>query len=87
MTSDNGLLTTIAWGLDGKITYALEGSVFVAGSAIQWLRDGMRMIRKAADTESYSTRSPLQKVSMSFLHSSDSVHPIGIRMREALFSA
>ena len=44
--SDNGLLTTIAWGLDGKVTYALEGSVFVAGSAIQWLRDGLRMIQK-----------------------------------------
>lgn len=56
VTSDNGLLTTIAWGLDGKITYALEGSVFVAGSAIQWLRDGMRMLQKAADSEMYSTR-------------------------------
>ncbi|WP_252503535.1 glycerol kinase GlpK [Sporosarcina sp. Marseille-Q4943] len=56
VASDNGLLTTIAWGLDGKITYALEGSVFVAGSAIQWLRDGMRMIQKAADSEMYSTR-------------------------------
>ncbi|MFS0688021.1 glycerol kinase GlpK [Sporosarcina sp. 179-K 8C2 HS] len=56
VTSENGLLTTIAWGLDGKITYALEGSVFVAGSAIQWLRDGMRMIQKAADSEMYSTR-------------------------------
>ena len=44
--SENGLLTTIAWGLDGKVTYALEGSVFVAGSAIQWLRDGLRMIQK-----------------------------------------
>ena len=39
--SENGLLTTIAWGLNGKVTYALEGSVFVAGSAIQWLRDGL----------------------------------------------
>ena len=56
VTSANGLLTTIAWGLDGKVTYALEGSVFVAGSAIQWLRDGMRMIQKAEDTEAYSTR-------------------------------
>lgn len=54
--SDNGLLTTIAWGLDGKVTYALEGSVFVAGSAIQWLRDSMRMIQKAGDSEMYSTR-------------------------------
>lgn len=56
VTSDNGLLTTIAWGLDGKITYALEGSVFVAGSAIQWLRDGMRMINKASDSETYANR-------------------------------
>ncbi|MHA6258786.1 glycerol kinase GlpK [Sporosarcina sp. CAU 1771] len=54
--SDNGLLTTIAWGLDGKVTYALEGSVFVAGSAIQWLRDGLRMINKASDTEDYTSR-------------------------------
>lgn len=56
MISENGLLTTIAWGLDGKITYALEGSVFVAGSAIQWLRDGLRMINKAADSEMYAKR-------------------------------
>lgn len=54
--SENGLLTTIAWGLDGKVTYALEGSVFVAGSAIQWLRDGLRMIQKASDSEAYATR-------------------------------
>lgn len=54
--SNNGLLTTIAWGIDGKVTYALEGSVFVAGSAIQWLRDGLRMIQKAEDSETYSTR-------------------------------
>jgi glycerol kinase len=50
VTSKNGLLTTIAWGVDGKITYALEGSVFVAGAAIQWLRDGLKMIEKASDT-------------------------------------
>ncbi len=49
--SDKGLLTTIAYGLDGKITYALEGSIFVAGSAIQWLRDGMRIISDASDSE------------------------------------
>lgn len=54
--SDNGLLTTIAWGLDGKVTYALEGSVFVAGSAVQWLRDGLRMIKSAADSESYAEK-------------------------------
>ncbi len=56
--SDNGLLTTIAWGLDGKVVYALEGSVFVAGSAIQWLRDGMRMLKNAADSEVYAKRVP-----------------------------
>ena len=48
--SKNGLLTTIAWGLDGKVNYALEGSIFVAGAAIQWLRDGMRLIDSAEET-------------------------------------
>ena len=48
--SKNGLVTTIAWGLDGKVTYALEGSIFVAGAAIQWLRDEMRLIDSAADS-------------------------------------
>lgn len=49
--SKNGLVTTIAWGLDGKVEYALEGSIFVAGAAIQWLRDEMRLIDSAADSE------------------------------------
>ena len=49
--SENGLVTTIAWGLDGKVNYALEGSIFVAGAAIQWLRDEMRLIDSAEDTE------------------------------------
>lgn len=49
--SDNGLVTTIAWGLDGKINYALEGSIFVAGAAVQWLRDEMRLIDSAMDSE------------------------------------
>ena len=52
--SHNGLLTTIAWGVNGKVEYALEGSVFVAGSAIQWLRDGMRLFEKSKDCEKYS---------------------------------
>ncbi|MDU7336678.1 MAG: glycerol kinase GlpK [Clostridium sp.] len=56
--SKNGLLTTIAWGLDGKVEYALEGSVFVAGAAIQWLRDGLRMIDNAAFTETYAKKVP-----------------------------
>ncbi len=49
--SKNGLVTTIAWGLDGKVEYALEGSIFVAGAAIQWLRDEMKFIDSAADSE------------------------------------
>ncbi|MBR3834877.1 MAG: glycerol kinase GlpK [Lachnospiraceae bacterium] len=49
--TDNGLVTTIAWGLDGKVTYALEGSIFVAGASIQWLRDEMQFIRNAAESE------------------------------------
>ena len=49
--SQNGLVTTIAWGLDGKVTYALEGSIFVAGAAIQWLRDEMRFIDSTPDSE------------------------------------
>lgn len=52
--SNNGLLTTIAWGVDGKVEYALEGSIFVAGAAIQWLRDELRMIKSAADSEEYA---------------------------------
>lgn len=49
--SDNGLLTTIAYGLDGQTHYALEGSIFVAGSAVQWLRDGLKMFDKARESE------------------------------------
>ena len=49
--SNNGLVTTIAWGLDGKVNYALEGSIFVAGAAIQWLRDELRIIDSAEDSE------------------------------------
>ncbi len=49
--SKNGLVTTIAWGLDGKVNYALEGSIFIAGAAIQWLRDELRFIESAADSE------------------------------------
>lgn len=49
--SNNGLLTTIAWSLSGKLTYALEGSVFIGGASVQWLRDQMKMINKSADSE------------------------------------
>jgi glycerol kinase len=56
--SKNGLLTTIAWGLDGKVTYALEGSVFVCGAAVQWLRDQMRFFRDAAESEEIADSVP-----------------------------
>ncbi|SDY73858.1 glycerol kinase GlpK [Tindallia californiensis] len=52
--SENGLLTTIAWGREGKITYALEGSIFIAGASIQWLRDELRLIYDAAQSEYYA---------------------------------
>ena len=58
ITSKNGLLTTIAWGLDGKVEYALEGSIFIAGAAIQWLRDELRMIDHASHTETYAKSVP-----------------------------
>ena len=56
--SQNGLVTTIAWGLDGKVDYALEGSIFVAGAAIQWLRDELRLIDSAADSEYLAGKVP-----------------------------
>jgi len=55
VNSKKGLLTTIAWGVDGKVEYALEGSIFIAGAAIQWLRDELRMIKRAEDSEEYAT--------------------------------
>src|SRR5690625_6149580 len=54
VSSKHGLLTTLAWGIDGKVEYALEGSIFIAGSAIQWLRDGLQMINKASESETYA---------------------------------
>lgn len=54
VASKSGLLTTIAWGMEGKVEYALEGSIFIAGAALQWLRDGLKMIDSAADSEFYA---------------------------------
>lgn len=54
--SKNGLLTTIAWGIDGKVEYALEGSIFVAGASVQWLRDELRLIRTAAESEYFAKK-------------------------------
>lgn len=56
VASEHGLITSIAWGIGGKVEYALEGSIFVSGSAIQWLRDGLRMFRDAKDSEAYAAR-------------------------------
>ena len=56
--TDTGLLSTIAWGIDGKVTYATEGSVFTCGAAIQWLRDGLRLIESAQDSEYYAKKVP-----------------------------
>ena len=56
--SKNGLVTTIGWGLNGKITYVLEGSVFVAGAAIQWLRDELHLVDSASDTEYFAGKVP-----------------------------
>jgi glycerol kinase len=56
VTSNNGLLTTIAWSVDGKVEYALEGSVFVAGSVVQWLRDGLHMLDSASDSQACAER-------------------------------
>jgi glycerol kinase len=54
--SKSGLVSTIAWGLDGKVEYALEGSIFIAGAAVQWLRDGMKLIDQASDTEFFANK-------------------------------
>ena len=54
--SKNGLITTIAWGLDGKVEYALEGSVFIAGAAIQWLRDSLHLIDQSKDSEYFAAK-------------------------------
>ena len=56
--SENGLVTTIAWGLDGEVNYALEGSVFVAGAAIQWLRDEVKIVDAAPDSEFFCNKVP-----------------------------
>src|SRR5690606_24153510 len=52
--SNNGLVTTIAWGLEGKVEYALEGSIFIAGAAVQWLRDSLRIIDQSNDSEYFA---------------------------------
>jgi glycerol kinase len=57
-TTEKGLLTTIAWGIGDKVTYALEGSVFTCGAAVQWLRDGLKVVESAQDSEYYASKVP-----------------------------
>jgi glycerol kinase len=56
--SEKGLITTVAWGLRGKVTYAMEGSVFITGAAVQWLRDGLHLIKSAGESESLARSVP-----------------------------
>jgi glycerol kinase len=56
--SKNGLVSSIAWGMNGKVEYVLEGSIFIAGAAIQWLRDGLKIIDSATDSEYFASKSP-----------------------------
>lgn len=58
VSSEHGLVTTIAWGIDGEVDYALEGSIFVAGAAVQWLRDELRIIESASESEAAATSVP-----------------------------
>ena len=68
ISSQNGLLTTIAWSINGKVNYALEGSVFIAGAAIQWLRDALKIITHASETEQLANETRMRML-FSFLHS------------------
>ncbi len=85
--SKNRLLTTIAYRLDGKSYYALEGSIFVAGAAVQWLRDGLKMIGSAPETGRSRTRQTMRRKSISCPPSSVSARPGGMPKRAARCSA
>ena len=65
--SENNLLTTIGYGINGKVYYALEGSIFIAGSAIQWLRDGLRMVENSPESENMLLILTIMTKSMSYL--------------------
>ncbi len=85
VSSKNGLVTTIAWGIDGKVVYALEGSIFVAGASIQWLRDEMKFIDSSTDSE-YMARK-VKNTNGCYVwcrHLQGLGHRTGISMREEL---
>jgi hypothetical protein len=79
------LLTTIGYGINGKVYYALEGSIFVAGSAIQWLRDGMKLFKKASESEAAAVASQMIMKSMLYQLLPDWVLRTGILMLEVQF--
>ena len=81
VASDNGLLTTIAASTEGEIRYALEGSVFVAGAAIQWLRDELRMIKSAPQSQEYAMEA-VSYTHLAFVHMH---HPLSDRKNKASF--
>ena len=84
--SENGLLTTIACGPTGEVNYALEGAVFMAGASIQWLRDEMKLINDAYDSEYFATKCKTPMVCMWFRHLPGWVRRTGTRMRAGRFS-
>ena len=85
--SKNRLLTTIAYRLNGKTTYALEGSIFIAGAAVQWLRDGIKVIGKAGRAARWRQAPIRRRMSIWCRPSSASAHRIGTPRRAAPFSA
>ena len=88
VASANKLLTTIAYQLDGVRSYALEGSIFVAGAAVQWLRDSLRVVQSAAETRRARRKPPIRRKRSFWCRlSSGSARPIGGRMCAARCSA
>ena len=83
--SKNNLLTTIGYGINGKVYYALEGSIFVAGSAIQWLRDGLKMLQTAAESEAVAKASTGHNEVYVVPAFTGLAHHIGIHKRGAVF--
>lgn len=82
VSSKNGLVTTIAWGIDGKVVYALEGSIFVAGASIQWLRDEMKFIDSSTDSEYMARKEKTQTAATWCRHLQGLEHRTGTSMPE-----
>ncbi len=82
--SKNNLLTTVAWKINGKTHYALEGSIFIAGAVVQWLRDGLKIIRTSQEVEALASSVSSSEGVYLFLPLQVWVHPIGISKHKAL---